>query len=54
LPITRNLKIDLTGLRHHRLATVTVAAVAAFLTRQMMIHLGIQGPLRERLLQIVE
>src|SRR5208337_5650464 len=38
----------------HRLLAVTVAAVAGLAIRQMMVHLGVQRPLGERLLQLVQ
>ena len=54
LAVSRDLQLDLAGLGHHRLAAITVAAVAALLGGQMMIHLGVQRPLGQRLLEIVE
>src|SRR4051794_35331179 len=38
----------------HRLATIPIAAVARLLAGEMMIHLGIQGSLGERLFQAVK
>ncbi|MBN9314173.1 MAG: tyrosine-type recombinase/integrase [Devosia sp.] len=54
LPIAPNLQFDPAGLGRHRLATVAVAAVTGLVACQMVIHPGVQGPLGERLLQIVE
>jgi hypothetical protein len=54
LPIARDLQIQLAGIRHDRLAAIPVAAVARLLTGEMMIHLGIQGSFRERLLQVIQ
>src|SRR6185369_2864500 len=54
LPVAWDLKIQLAGVGDHRLAAVSIAAVARLLASEMMIHLGIQGSFRERLLQAVE
>jgi len=54
LPIARNLQLDPACLGHHRFATVAVTTVAGLVDCQMMIHLSVQGPLGEGLLQIVE
>src|SRR3954468_14405255 len=55
LAIARDLQIQLAGVGDHRLATIAVAAVAGpSFAREMVIHLGIQDALGERLLQAVE
>ena len=54
-PIARDLQLDLAGVGQNRLAAIAVAAVAGFTLRvEMMVHLGIQRPLGQRLLQLVE
>ena len=54
LPIPRDIQLDPAGLGRHRLLAIAIAAVAGLATRQMMVHLGAQRPLGERLLQIVQ
>jgi hypothetical protein len=54
LPIARDLQLQLARVSDHRLAAITVAAVARLLAGEMMIHLGIQGALGERLFQAVK
>src|SRR3954471_24825834 len=54
LAIARDLQLQLAGVRHDRLAAISVAAVARLLAGEMMIHLGIQGSFRECLFQAVE
>ena len=55
LPVARHLQLDLAGVGRHRLAAIAVAAVAGpVLADEVMVHLGVQRPLGQRLLQIVE
>src|SRR3954453_3833064 len=54
LPVAGDLQIELAGVGDHRLATISIAAVARLLAGEMMIHLGIQDALGERLFQAVE
>src|SRR6185312_9429432 len=48
------LQLQLAGVGDHRLAAISIAAVARLLAGKMMIHLRIQGSFRERLFQAVE
>jgi hypothetical protein len=53
--VARDLQVDLAGVGEHALAAIAVAAVAGFtLLIEMVVHLGIQCPLGERLLQLVK
>jgi transposase-like protein len=54
LPVPRDLELEPTGLGRHRLAAIAIPAVAVFVGREMMVHLGIQGPLGQRFLQGIE
>src|SRR4051812_28748975 len=55
LAIARDLQLQLASVGDHRLATIAVAAVAGpSFAREMVIHLGIQDALGERLFQAVE
>jgi hypothetical protein len=54
LPIPRDLQLDPAGLGRDRLAAIAVPAVAGLLGGQMMLHLGVQRPLGQRLLQVIE
>lgn len=54
LPVPRDLQLDPAGLGGDRLPSIAVAAVADLVARQVMVHLGVQGALGQRLLQIVE
>ena len=54
-PITRHLDLDLAGVGQDRLPAIAVAAVPIVLAGvEMMVHLGVQRPLSQRLLQFVE
>ena len=56
-PIPRNLEVDLAGLGQHRLLAIAVAAVGPAVRLaglQVMIHLRVQRPLGQRLLQLVQ
>jgi hypothetical protein len=54
-PVAGDLEGDLAGVGQHRLRAVAVAAVGAPLSRaQVMIHLRVQPPLGQRLLQLIE
>src|SRR3546814_11265930 len=45
MPVAGHVDLELAGVRRHRLAAVTVAAIASLLiVAQMMIHLGIERP----------
>jgi hypothetical protein len=53
--IPRDLQIDLARIGEHALAAIAVAGVAGLaLLVEMMVHLGIQRPLGESLLQLIE
>jgi hypothetical protein len=55
LPIPRHLKRNPPRAGDHTLAAVAVAAVSgAAVTRQMVVHLGVQRPLGQRLLQLLQ
>lgn len=54
LSVARDIQFDPAGLGRHCLTAIAVAAVAGLIARQMMIHLGVQRPLGQGLLQIVE
>ena len=55
LPVAGNINHKLAGIGHHRLAAIAVAVVVSLiLLPKMIIHLGIQSALGQRLLQIVE
>src|SRR3954454_21289610 len=54
LPVPGDLELDLAGVGEDALAAVAVAAVAGLLTAEMMIHLRVQRPLGQGLLQAVE
>ena len=54
LAVARHLQLDLAGVGDDRLLAITVTPVARLLAGQMMIHLGVQNPFGQRLLQIVE
>lgn len=54
LPVAGDLQLDPAGVGRHRLAAVAFAAVAGVVTGEVMVHLSVQRPLGQRLLQIVE
>src|SRR5580700_2562130 len=54
LAVARHLQLDLPGIGDDRLPAVPVAPVAGRLAGQMMIHLGVQHSLGQRLLQIIK
>ena len=54
LAVARHLQLDPTGVGDDGLLAIAVAPVAGLLAGQMMIHLGVQHPLGQGLLQIVE
>src|SRR3546814_17459407 len=55
MPVAGHVDLELAGVRRHRLAAVTVAAIASLLiVAQMMIHLGIERPFGQRFLQRIE
>jgi hypothetical protein len=55
LPVPRHLQLEPAAVRRHRFAAIAVAAVARpSLSDEMMVHLGIQRPVGQRLLQLVE
>jgi hypothetical protein len=56
LAVTRNRQLELTGVGQHRLRTRAVADIARrllALLAEMMIQLGVQNPLRQRSLQLI-
>jgi transposase len=54
-PITGHLDLDLAGVGQDRLPAIAIAAVPITLASiEMMVHLGVQRPLGQRLLQFVE
>jgi len=55
LPVPRDLERQLAAVGDHRLPAIAVAAVAlATFSGQVVVHLGVQRPLGERLLQLVQ
>jgi hypothetical protein len=54
LAVARNLQLDLAAVGNHRLLAITVAPVALFFAGEMMVHLSVENPLGQRLLQIIE
>ena len=55
LTVTRNVDIDLAGVGDNSLAAIAVAAVTRLLiAAQMMVHLGIERPLGQGLLQTIQ
>src|SRR3546814_7201809 len=55
MPVAGHVDLELAGVRRHRLAAVTVAAIASLLiVAQMMIHLGIERTFGQRFLQRIE
>jgi hypothetical protein len=55
LAVPRHLQPDPAGVGDHALAAIAVAAVpGAGFTRQVMVHLGVQRPLGQRLLQLIQ
>src|SRR6202030_1631947 len=56
MTITRNRQFQFAGIRQNGLAAITIAVIASFFLRlrtQMMVHLGVEHPLRQALLQLV-
>src|SRR4051794_12010769 len=54
-PVARHLQLDLAGVGDDALAAVAVARVAgATVAGEVVVHLGVQRPLGQRLLQAVE
>jgi hypothetical protein len=54
LPVAWDLQIQLARVGDDRLAAVSVAAGARLLASEVVVHLGLQGALGERLLQVIE
>jgi hypothetical protein len=57
LPVARNAQFKLAGLGDHRLGRIAIAPVdfaAGRLTLKMVVHLRVQHPVRQSLLQLVE
>ena len=54
LPVAWDLQIELAGVSEERLAAVSVAAVARLLASEVVVHLGTQRALGERLFQVIE
>lgn len=54
-PVARHLDLDPSRLGRHRLAAITVPAVVALrFLLEMMVHLGVECPFRQRFLQRVQ
>ena len=56
MTIARYRQLQFAGIRQNGLAAVTIAVIASFFLRlrsQMMVHLGVEHPLRQTLLQLV-
>jgi hypothetical protein len=54
LAITRNRQLDLPGIGDDGLLAITVSPIAWLLAGQMMVHLGVQNPFGQCLLQVVD
>src|ERR1700693_1693590 len=54
LAVARHLQLDRPGVGDDALPAVAVTPVAGLLATQMMVHLGVQHPFGQRLLQIIE
>jgi hypothetical protein len=54
LAVARHRQLDLPGVGEDRLLAIAISPVARLLPGQVMIHLGIQNPFGQRLLQVVE
>jgi hypothetical protein len=54
LAVAWNLQLDLPSIGDDRLLAIAIAPVTGLLAGQVMVHLGIQHPLGERLLQSVK
>ena len=54
LAVAGHLQLDRAGIGDDTLPAIAVAPIAGLLAGQMMVHLGIQHPLGQRLLQIIE
>src|SRR4051794_27588613 len=54
LAVARHRQLDPTGIGNDRLLAVAIAPVARLLARQMMVHLGVENPFGQGLLQIVK
>jgi len=54
LAVARHRQLDLAGVGDDRLLPVTVTPVARLLASQVMVHLGIENPFGQRLLQFID
>jgi hypothetical protein len=54
LTVARDLQLDLASVGDDGLLAVTISPVARLFAGEMMVHLGVENPLGQRLLQIVE
>ena len=54
LAVARHRQLDLAGIGDDRLLAITISPVARLLAGEMMIHLGVENPFGQRLLQIVD
>ena len=54
LPVARHRQLDLAGVGDDRLFAVAVTPVARLLAGEMMVHLGIENPFGQGLLQVID
>src|SRR3954447_9207454 len=54
LAVARRRQLDLAAIGYDRLLAIAISPVARILAGEMMVHLGIENPFRQRLLQIVD
>src|SRR3954465_3840434 len=54
LAVARHRQLDPTGIGNDRLLAVAISPIARLLARQMMVHLGVENPFGQGLLQIVK
>jgi hypothetical protein len=54
LAVARHLQLDLAGIGDDRFLAITISPIAGLLASQMMIHLGVENPFGQGLLQIVD
>ena len=54
LAIARHRQLDLPGVGDDRLLAITISPIARLLAGQMMVHLGVENPFGQGLLQVVD
>ena len=54
LAVAQHLQLDLAGVGDDPLFAIAVSPVARLLAGEMMVHLGVENPFGQRLLQIVD